>query len=138
MAKKDSKKTIERTYNIPLRKEYRKVPGWKRTKKAVKALREFLIKHMKSDNVKLSPELNEKMWNHGIRNPPHHIKITVTKDAEGVVNADLFDKKVKKEDKKTVKKEIKVETKETPLEEIKSVETKEISPEKEETEEKKE
>ena len=42
MAAKKETKIIERTYNVPLRKEYRKVPRWKRTKKAVKALKEFL------------------------------------------------------------------------------------------------
>jgi len=31
---------------IPLRKEWLKVPRWKRTKKAIRAVREYLIKHM--------------------------------------------------------------------------------------------
>jgi large subunit ribosomal protein L31e len=109
MAKKQEAKSIERTYNVPLRKEYRKVPRWRRTKKAVDALREFLVKHMKSEDVKLSQELNEHVWKHGIKNPPHHVKINVTKDEKGVVNADLFDKKVKKEKpKKEVKKKSKL------------------------------
>jgi len=97
MAKKEStpKTVIERTYNVPLRKEFQKVPIWRKTKKAVKALREFLAKHMKSEDVKLSKELNEKVWQNGIRNPPHHVKVTVTKDEKGVVYADLFDKEVK-------------------------------------------
>tara|TARA_Y100000310_G_scaffold324914_1_gene387498 strand:+ start:11232 stop:11573 length:342 start_codon:yes stop_codon:yes gene_type:complete len=83
-------KTIERTYNVPLRKEYQKVPNWRRTKKAVKALREFLAKHMKSDNVKLSKELNEELWKHGIKNPPHHVKVNVKKNEDGEVRAQLF------------------------------------------------
>jgi ribosomal protein L31E len=84
---------------------------WKRTKKAVIALRVFLVKHMKSENVSLSKEVNEEMWKHGIKNPPHHIKVTVTKDEKGAVRAELYgSKKVsKKEDKKTSKKEIKKE-----------------------------
>jgi large subunit ribosomal protein L31e len=97
MAKTENK-IIERTYNVPLRKEYRKVPRWRKTKKAVTALRQFLSKHMKSDDIKLSNALNEKVWQHGIKNPPHHIKVTVTKDEKGVVNADLFGA-----DKKTAK-----------------------------------
>ena len=109
MAKKQEAKAIERTYNVPLRKEYRKVPRWRRTKKAVDALREFLVKHMKSEDVKLSKELNEHVWKHGIKNPPHHVKINVTKDEKGVVNADLFDKKVKTEKpKKEAKKKSKL------------------------------
>lgn len=76
-----------------MRREYQKVPRWRRTKKAVKALKEFLQKHMKSEDVKLSKDLNEEIWKHGIRNPPHHVKVTVTKDDKGVVTADLFGKK---------------------------------------------
>ena len=75
MAKKEEAKLLERTYTIPLRREYSKVPGWRRTKKAVKACKEFLQKHMKSQNVKLSTTLNEKIWNHGGKNPPHHVKV---------------------------------------------------------------
>jgi large subunit ribosomal protein L31e len=102
MAAKKETKIIERTYNVPLRKEYRKVPRWKRTKKAVKALKEFLQKHMKSEDVKLSTDLNQEMWKHGIRNPPHHVKVTVSKNDKGEVNADLFGKKEKVVRKKKV------------------------------------
>ena len=96
MAKKQDSKVIERTYNVPLRKEYRKVPRWRRTKKAVDALRLFLKKHMKAEDVKISKELNEHVWKHGIKNPPHHVKVNVTKDEKGVVNAQLFGTKEKK------------------------------------------
>ena len=87
---KTTEKTVERTYNVPLRKEYMKAPRWNRTKKAVIALRQFLAKHMKSEKVLLSKELNEEMWKHGIQNPPHHVKVNAVKDDKGVVKADLF------------------------------------------------
>ena len=106
MAKKQEKdKAIERTYNVPLRKGTRLAPNWKRTKKAVAVLREFLARHMKSDNIKLSKELNEKLWEHGIRNPPHHVKVNATKDEKGEVKVELFgsEKKPAKETKKGVK-----------------------------------
>ena len=83
-------KTIERVYTVPLRKEFQRAPRWRRTKRAVSALRSFLEKHMKSDDVKLSIEVNQEMWKHGIKNPPGKIKVKVTKDAEGIVKADLF------------------------------------------------
>ena len=108
MAKKKEVKILERTYNVPLRKEYRKVPRWKKTKKAVSALRQFLIKHMKSEDVKLSKELNEKLWKHGIKNPPHHVKVTVTKNDKGEVRAELFEKKVPKKNIEK-KEEVKVD-----------------------------
>jgi len=104
-----AKKVLERTYNVPLRKESQKSPRWKRTKKAISALKEFLSQHLRSDNVKLSPRLNEEMWKHGIKNPPHHIKVNVTKDDSGLVQADLFGAEEKviraKKDKSNSKKE---------------------------------
>jgi large subunit ribosomal protein L31e len=102
MAKKEDSKTIERTYNVPLRKEFLKSPHWKRTQKAVYALRQFLTHHLKSDNIKISDALNKEMWKHGIRNPPHHIKVNVTKNDKGEVFAELFgyQKKEKKSGKK--------------------------------------
>ena len=114
MAKKETA-NLERTYNIPLRREFQKVPCWKRSKKAVRAAKEFLQKHMKSEDVRLSKEVNEKIWQHGIKNPPHHVKVTVSKDKEGVVRAELFGAKAEaKIEKKPAKKpeEVKVEKKE--------------------------
>ena len=134
MAKKEIK-VIERTYNIPLRKEFQKVPRYKKSKKAVTALRQFLSKHLKSDNIKIGKEINEKIWNHGIKNPPHHVKVTVTKDDKGEVKAELFGMK-KKEDKKgkKAKTEKVVEKKEEKKPEVKEtkVETKETEAPKEE------
>lgn len=106
MAKTEKTKTLERTYNIPLRKEYQKSPRWKRTKKAVIATKQFLQKHFKSEEVKLGKHLNENLWKRGIQNPPHHIKVTAIKDEKGVVRAELFGHKIegeKKEEKKTSK-----------------------------------
>ncbi len=142
MAKKEEKpKTVmERTYNIPLRREWLKAPRWKRTKKAVKAAREFLQKHMKSENIKLGKHLNESIWKHGGKNPPHHVKVNVTKDEEGTVIAELVGapkeevkeekpkKPVKPEEKKEEvkeeKKEEKVEKKEEAKEKVVEEKTK--------------
>lgn len=99
----DTKK-LERVYNVPLRKEYMKVPRWKRTEKAVIALRQFLQRHMKATTVLLSKDLNEKIWEHGIRNPPHHVKVTAVKDTEGIVTAQVFGKPVGEEKTEKTKK----------------------------------
>ncbi len=102
MAKTTETKNLERTYNIPLRKEYLKVPSWKRTKKAVSAVKQFLKKHMKAEEVKLGKHLNEELWKHGIKNPPHHVKVVAIKDGKGIVKTELFGHKIetKKEEKK--------------------------------------
>ena len=85
---------IERTYTIPLRREYLKVPRYRRTEKASRALRSFLVKHMKSDMVNIGKHLNEFLWMHGMKNPPHHVKVNVVK-TEGKVYAELFGKQLK-------------------------------------------
>ena len=91
MAKKKEtpKPVMERVYNVPLRKEFQKSPKWRRTKKAVKALREFIVKHTKSEEVKIGKYLNLELWKHGIKNPPHHVKVKATKDNKGVVLVEL-------------------------------------------------
>ena len=112
---------------IPLRKEWLKVPRWKRTKKAIRAVREYLIKHMKSENVKIGRYLNEYIWERGMRKPPGKIKVRVSKDGE-VIRAELFDAPVEKKDEKKEIKEKKVvgeekeETKEKLLEKVSSKE----------------
>ncbi|MBN1644439.1 50S ribosomal protein L31e [Candidatus Woesearchaeota archaeon] len=82
---------IERTYTIPLRKEWQKAPRYRRAKKAVNAVKAFLIKHMKADekNVKIGKYLNKELWKHGMKNPPCRIRINVKKDDKGIVTAEL-------------------------------------------------
>ncbi len=116
--KKDDKPKIvlERTFNIPLRKEFQKVPKYKRAKKAVTALRKYLQRHMKSDNIKLGKNLNELIWANGIKNPPHHVKVSAVKEDSGVIRAELVGKPIYIEepepaDKKKKAKEEKAEEK---------------------------
>ncbi len=116
MAKKDDKKEkkiiLERVYNVPLRKKYQRAPRWKRTNRAVSALREFVMKHMKATEIKLGKYANTELWKHGIRNPPHHIKVNCQKDEEGLVKVELVGapkEKPKEEPKKPKKKEEKSE-----------------------------
>jgi len=73
---------LEREYNIPLRKEWLKVPKYKRAKKAIAGIKKFLVRHMKVDdekNVKIGNYLNLKVWERGIKNPPHHVQVNVVK-----------------------------------------------------------
>ncbi|MGM5487991.1 MAG: 50S ribosomal protein L31e [Nanobdellota archaeon] len=90
MAKKEETKVIlERSYTIPLRQKFLKAPLKKRAKKATSAVREFLIRHMKSDDVRLGENLNNKIWERGIQSPPHKIKVDAKKYNTGVVHAEL-------------------------------------------------
>jgi large subunit ribosomal protein L31e len=71
---------MERLYTIPLRKEFRKAPNYKRTYRAIKAIRDFIQRHMKCDNVKIGTHLNIEMWKHGRKNPPPRIKVKAVKE----------------------------------------------------------
>lgn len=80
---------LERTYNVPLRKGFQNTPRHKRAKKAMTVLKEFLQKHMKADEVKIGQLLNKKIWENGIKNPPHHVEVKAVKRDDGVVEAEL-------------------------------------------------
>lgn len=118
MAKKDDKKekkiVLERVYNVPLRKKYQRAPRWKKTNRAISALKEFVKKHMKSDNIKIGKHINKDMWKNGIRNPPHHVKVNCAKDEDGLVIVEMVGapkdkpKEPKKKEKKEEETEIKV------------------------------
>ena len=98
---------MERTYNIPLRKEFMKVPKYKRSGKAIKAVREFLARHMKTEieNVKLGKWINQEILNKGRRSPPHHIEVNASKEGI-IVKAELKElprkaiEEMKKEDER--------------------------------------
>ena len=115
--------TLERTYNVPLRKEFLKVPKYKRAKKAVKALKEFLVKHMKSDNVKIGKYLNDEIWKHGIKNPPHHVKVNAVKDKDDLVTAELVGAPVEKKEE-TKEEKVSPKTEESKIEEKSKTEEK--------------
>ena len=80
MAVKETKNS-ERKYIIPLKREFNKVPNYQRTSKATKAIRNFIKKHMKVDEVKISKELNLKIWSRGRKNPPVKVEVkTIQED----------------------------------------------------------
>ncbi len=101
-AKKVSKKKndepkveIEREYIVPLRKGFLNVPHYRRAKKAVKTLKEFMVRHMKirdgdTRKVKVNIHLNNEIWFRGIRKPLNKIKVKAKK-IEDIVYVELAD-----------------------------------------------
>ena len=87
---------LEREYNVPLRRETLKAPNYKRTNRAVSALRSFVKRHMKSTDVRISKDLNDKMWKDGIKNPPSKVSIKAVKNDEGRVDVYLKDSVTKR------------------------------------------
>jgi large subunit ribosomal protein L31e len=87
MAETKNEKNIEREYTIPLRHRWHIVPRYQRTNKAVKSVKEFLVRHMKIrdgdlDKIKLDIHLNELLWSRGIQNPPSKIRVRAIKEGD--------------------------------------------------------
>ena len=85
----------ERFYTIPLKKAWI-YPRKKRTPKAARIVKSFVLKHMKvrtevedeeeePEKLVVSNEVNELLWSRGIEKPPRKIRVRVVRDKEGVV-----------------------------------------------------
>jgi large subunit ribosomal protein L31e len=79
---------LKRSYVIPLRQGWQKAPKYRRAKRAVTEVKNFVTRHMKSENVKIGRRLNMLIWERGIKSPPHKVKVDVTKK-EDVVMVEL-------------------------------------------------
>lgn len=128
----------EKEYIIPLRKEWLKVQRYRRTGRAIKAIKEFIAKHMKIPDrnismVKIDPVFNQEIWFRGKTKPPNKVKVKAVKEGD-IVRVELVEipqilkfakarheKRHKKaeEKKPTVSEEKKEEEKEKTEEEIK-------------------
>lgn len=140
--KKDDLVGIEREYIIPLRNKWKNVPRYKRANKAIKAIKEFIARHMKIydrdlKKIKIDKFLNEVIWLRGIKKPPKKIKVKATKESDKeIIKVELSEipEKLKFKKLREEKRERKAETpKKKAKEEEKPEEVKE---EKEEIEKK--
>lgn len=91
----EQNKILEREYVIPLRRFWLRVPRYERTGKAIKAIKQFLAKHMKVedrdvDKIKINTYLNNELWFRGRANPPAKVKVKATKE-NGIVKVDFVD-----------------------------------------------
>jgi len=97
MAKKEEKQVVlERIYVIPLRKATYKVPRYKRSKKAIKVIREFVARHMKIPDhdiskVRIDKWLNIVIWHRGIKKPPSKIRVKVIKYSDNTAKVELVE-----------------------------------------------
>jgi len=87
---KEERIVEERIYTVPLSRAWIR-PRQKRAPRAVRILRNFILRHMKIDeeSLKISNEVNERLWSRGIQKPPRKIRVRVIKDDEGVVTVRL-------------------------------------------------
>lgn len=92
--KKEDKIMFEREYIVPLREEWLKVPMFRRASKAVKALKQFLVKHMKVydrdlNKIKVDVYLNNELRFRGMKYPPAKIKVKAIKYESGIVEVKM-------------------------------------------------
>ena len=136
MAKKEIKPKIilEKEYIIPLRRGWLKVPKYKRANKAIKTLKEFIVRHMKIYDrdlrkVKIDELVNNEIRCRGMYKPLAKIKVKAKKYDDGIVRIELINLPVHvkfaklREEKKSAESE-----KKTKVEEKKEEKAEEIKP----------
>lgn len=81
----------ERVYTIPIRKATKRVPRPKRGKRAIKAVREHVARHMKADedDVWIDNPINELVWGQGNEKPPARLRVRAIRFEDGVVEVSL-------------------------------------------------
>jgi large subunit ribosomal protein L31e len=81
---------MDRIMVVPLRKT-KQAPRTRRAARAIKEVREFVMRHMKVDeeHVWIDASLNEKIWENGIRNPPSRVTVRAVKFDDGLVEVSL-------------------------------------------------
>jgi len=72
----------EKLFTIPLRREWIRVPRWRRTKRAVDAVRAFVTRFAKAKEVKIGRWLNLEIWGNGAKSPPSRVVVKITKDKD--------------------------------------------------------
>ena len=92
----------EKIFTIPLREAFEK-ERQKRARNASKIIRDFLIRHMKSENIKIGKSINEAVWKRGIYKPPRKVRIHVIKE-DDIVYSELLGVDIKTPSKEEVKK----------------------------------
>ncbi len=84
--KEEVKPVLERVYTFNLREAYKK-PYYKRANYAVRLLRKLASKHLKSEDVKLDPELAQFVRASG--QPKPRVKVKASKFEDGTVKVRL-------------------------------------------------
>lgn len=123
-----SQEQIERVYTINLGKVLLS-PNNQRAKRAINMIREFAVRHMKSETVKIEEDVSHLVWARGIRHPPRKIRVKLTKDDDGTVLISKYEEETKTK-KEIVEEKPKVQKSEKKVEEKPTTEKVEPKPEK--------
>ena len=82
MAKKDRSKgrdAVTREYTINLHKKLHSIKFKSRAPRAIKEIKSFATKIMKTKDVRIDTSLNKLVWSQGIKNVPHKLRIVISR-----------------------------------------------------------
>ncbi|MFH1425645.1 MAG: 50S ribosomal protein L31e, partial [archaeon] len=87
--KETKEEPTAKEFIIPLRKEWRKVANYKRAGRAVREIKKFVARHMKTpghdtSQIKLDVYLNNELWFRGKTKPHAKIKVKVLKEGDKI------------------------------------------------------
>ncbi len=85
---------MEKVYVIPLRDAFL-APRTHRASKAIKVVRAFLTRHLKSESIRLGKSINESVWARGIQKVPRKIRVHADKDENGIYLAEIMGVEIK-------------------------------------------
>ena len=75
--KKQETAATEKIYTIPLRKSWIAAGRVQRTNKTVRAVRQYVEKHTRASEIKISEKVNSALWAGGAKNALHTIRVKV-------------------------------------------------------------
>jgi large subunit ribosomal protein L31e len=93
---------VERVFTVPLTVT-KVVPRTKRAPRAIKEIKEYVLRHMadksadkddekgKKKDVWIDGKLNELLWARGIENPPSKVRIKAIRFEDGLIEVSLPD-----------------------------------------------
>ena len=73
------KDVVTREFTVHLHKYIHGVGFKRRAPRAIKALREFAKKHMKTEDIRIDTDLNKFVWSQGIRNVPFRVRVRLSR-----------------------------------------------------------
>ena len=88
-----TEESLSRVYTINLGKAWL-TPRYRRTDRVINIVREFAVKNMKSDEVKIDQDLSRHIWTRGKTNPPRKVRVKMVKDEDDIVTVSLYEEAV--------------------------------------------
>jgi large subunit ribosomal protein L31e len=77
--KKRGKEVVTREYTINLHKRVLGISFKKRAPRAVKEIKQFAAKMMKTKDVRVDVKLNKAVWAQGVKNVPHRVRVAISR-----------------------------------------------------------